>query len=214
MLGLDRAELRRRRWEVPLLCLFFGRGGDVLPADVVLYAGGAGRAVREGQALHGEIADLFLVLPDEDVLIPHEVMQLLLVVLGELLLVLQLVLVHLLELARPAALLLHLRSQSIEAGPRVARAVLALALVDHVLILEHVPEGGYFQLGALELLVEVAFFGPAGLGGVAQLGQLGRHVPDLLLVAPRVQLVGIEVQRRFIALEHHYNRREAGRSRE
>lgn len=68
---LDGAELGRRRWKVPPFCCFFRRVRDFLPAEVVLYAGGAGRALRDGQVLHGQISYLFLVLLDEDVFIPH-----------------------------------------------------------------------------------------------------------------------------------------------
>lgn len=139
--GLDRAEFRRRRREVPPFCLFFRRSRDVLAADVVLNAGRAVQTLRDG--LHREIPDLLFILLDEDVLIPYEVMQLLLVILGQLLLILQLIFIHPLELVGPGALILDLCHESIDASLRVIRAVLAFILMDHVLILQHVSECHY-----------------------------------------------------------------------
>ena len=45
--GLYGTGLRRRRGKIPSFGWFFGRVGDFLPAEVVLYAGGAGRALRD-----------------------------------------------------------------------------------------------------------------------------------------------------------------------
>ena len=68
----------------------------------------------------------------------------LLVVLGKLLLVIQLILIHLFEFVGPAALLFQFCKQPIDAGLGIIGAVLAFVLVDHVLTLQHVSEGGYF----------------------------------------------------------------------
>jgi hypothetical protein len=172
-------------------------GSDVLlrfgvRIEVVVDAGGAVEGVLAGsEGVRGEVPQFFFIFFDEDILVPEDVVQFLLVVVGQLLLVLHLVFVHPPELAAPCLLLVDVGDEPVDALLGVAGAVSALTLVDHVLALHHGPDAADLQLGVLELLQQVPLLRFRLGEQRLQLTVFLDEFLDLELVAARVQLVGV-----------------------